>query len=328
MLSLVLQQVESGSCETRTNAWQALLVTLLQAPLEQREWHLLKGALQERLEVIGLDHFHSLCAEVLPALRRSPALSSARCLLELWNALPPTLHMHLWPYAADELLLFGMAGAKRDFYQLSECVGITPMEVMNRQRSLLERQPAFCGQRLAPRVFCPAYTSTYRFFAFLLDTSLQVQIAAAVINELRRNPQDELIAVVIFLLHPEEEAHVRFLANYLRHAHGEVFPEGLTVAAARLMAELLPQLDEKSKEEPWLERTISAMAIWHSEDTIKVLEKIVEERRFALIPAWNKRCRHAAEIALERLRQRPVVNQMSRGKVQERHDAGPSGEGR
>jgi hypothetical protein len=96
--------------------------------------------------------------------------------------------MHLWPYAADELLLSGMAGAKRDFYQLSECVGTMPMEVMNSQCSLLECQPAFRGQQLAPLVFCPAYTSTYRFIAFLLDTSLQAQIAATVIAELRRNP--------------------------------------------------------------------------------------------------------------------------------------------
>jgi hypothetical protein len=327
MLSLVLQQIEPGSFITLTDAWQALLVALLQAPLEQRDWHVLKGALQERLEVYGVDHFHSLCTVVIPALRRSPALSPARCLLELWNALPATLHMHLWPYAADELLLSGMAGAKSDFYQLFECVGTMPMEVMNSQRFLLERQPAFSGQQLAPRVFCSAYTSTYRFFAFLLDTSLKTQIADAVITELRRNPQDELIAAVIFLLHPEEEAHVRFLANYLRHAHGEAFSECLTAAAARLMIELLPQLDERSKEEPWLERTISAMAKWHGEGTNKVLEKIVEERRFAIMPAWNKNCRRTAEIALECLRQRPVVNQLSRGRVQERSGAGPSGEG-
>lgn len=326
LLSLVLQQVDPASCQTLAKAWQAMLVTLLHAPLEQREWLLLKGALQERLEVYGVEHFHSLCTEVVPALRRSPALSSARCLLELWNALPATLHMHLWPYAADELLLSGMAGAKRDFYQLAECVGTMPMEVMNRQRSLLERQPAFSGHQLAPRVFCPAYTSTYRFFSFLLDTSLQAHIAASVIAELRRNPQDELIAAVIFLLRPEEEAHVRFLANYLRHAHGEAFPDILAVAAARLMVESLPQLDEKSKEEPWLERTISAMAVWHGEGTIKMLEKIVEERRFAIMPAWNKSCRRAAEIALERLRQESAANQTSRGRVQ-RHDAGPRGEG-
>jgi hypothetical protein len=308
LLSLVLQQVDPASCKTLAKAWQAMLVTLLQDPLEHREWQLLRGALQERLEVFGVDHFHSLCTEVIPALRRSPALSSARCLIELWNALPATLHMYLWPYAADELLLAGMAASKRDFYQLAECVGTMPMEVMNRQRSLLERQPAFRGHQLAPQVFCSAYTSTYRFFAFLLDTSLQAQIAASVIDELRRNPQDELIAAVIFLLHPGEEAHVRFLANYLRHAHGEAFPEILTVAVARLMVELLPQLDEKSKEEHWVERTISAMAIWHGEGTIKMLEKIVEERRFVIMPAWNKSCRCAAEIALERLRQESVAN--------------------
>lgn len=314
-LSLVLQQGEPASCPAFAHTRQTLLATLLQAPLALSEWQLLKGALQERLEVLGVDHFHSLLSEVLPALRRSQDLSCARCLLDLWHALPPALHMHLWPYAADELLLTGMAGAKRDFYELSDCVGTMPMEVMNRQRSLIERQPAFSKRQLAPRVFCPAYTSTYRFFAFLLDTSLRVRITASVIAELRRTPQDELIAAVIFLLRPEEEDHVRFLADYLRYAPNETFPESVTAAAAQLMVDLLPQLDEKSREEPWLEKTIVSMAIWHGKDTIKVLETIVEERRFAIVPAWNRSCRRAAEIALERLRQRPTVKQTSRGKT-------------
>lgn len=328
LLSLFLQQVAPASRETFTNAWQPLLDNLLQEPLEHREWQLLKGALQERLELFGVDCFHSLFAAVVPALRRSPALSSARCLLELWYALPLTLHMHLWPYAADELLLSGMAGDKREFYQLSECVGTIPMEEMKKQRSLIERQPAISGRQLAPQVFCPAYTSNYHFFAFLLETSLQVQIAAMVIAELRKTPQDQLIEAVIFLLRHEEEAHVRFLANYLLYAHGQTFPEFLTAAAARLMVELLSQLDEKSREEPWLERTIAAMAIWPGEGTVKVLEKIVEERRFAIMPAWNKSCRRAAEIALERLRQVPVMDQTLKGGIQERRGTRPSGEGR
>lgn len=302
MLSLVLQQVEPTSCHALDNVRHTVLVELLQEPLQQKEWQLLKGALQERLEVFGDDHFHSLFSEVMPALRRSPALSCASCLLELWQALPPTLHKHLWPYVADELLLSGMAGVKREFYQLSDCVGTMPMEEMKRQRFLIERQPAFSGRQLAPRVFCPAYTSTYRFFAFLLDTSLQAQIAAMVMAELRRSPQDELLAAVIFLLRPEEEVHVNFLANYLNHAHSETFPEFLTMAAARLMVESLPQLDEKSKDEPWLERTIAAMATWHGAGTIEVLENIVEQRRFAIVPAWNRNCRRAAETALDRLR--------------------------
>lgn len=319
MLSLVLQQVESAFCQPSTNAWRALLGTLLQAPLQQSEWRLLKAAVAERLEVFGVGHFHALCVEVIPALRRSSPLSSARCLLELWDAVPPALHMHLWPYAADELLLSGMAGAKRDYYQLCQRVGSMPMEVMDKQRSLLERQPVFSGRdQVAARVFCPAYTSTYCFFAFLLNTSLREQIAATVIAELRQAPQDELIAAVIFLLHPDQEAHVCFLSNYLRHTRGETFPEPLTGEASRLMVDLLPQLDEKSREEPWVESTISTMAVWHGEGTVKVLENIVEQRCFAIMPAWNKRCRRAAEIALQCLCQKSAAQQTSRGSVQER----------
>jgi hypothetical protein len=147
-----------------------------------------------------------------------------------------------------------------------------------------------------------------------------------VIAELLRNPQDEMIAAVIPLLRPEEEAHLGFLANYLSHAHNETFPEALAVAAARLMVESLPLLDEKSKEEPWLERTIAAMAIWHGAGTMEVLEKIVEERRFAIMPTWNRNCRRAAEIALERLRQVAAMSQTSKASAQERRSSGPRGE--
>ncbi len=305
-LSILFQLLHATEKQKLTERCEQMLATILRSPLSARGWAVLLAGNKHFVDDNTRDRFHKLLRMILVVLRESPSVTSCEFLVDLWNGMPNTLHPLLWPYAVNELLVVGMAREKKHFYELTEIVCHMHPETMKSLRPHLEALDAFRVKKVAPIIFRPSYIYAYPFFAFLFETSLGDLIADNVLAELQNDPQDAFMEAVGPILRVANPDHLQLLGSYLKYAQNEALPAALKTAAGQIILDFLENISEDQKELPWLEKTIRAMAELQIMGTEEFLERISSERRFAVVPAWSRECRKAAEDALQLLTSRQV----------------------
>jgi hypothetical protein len=306
VLSIILQILYFDEDKKMVLTCERFLETVIVRALTSREWSVLIAGIQHFADINNRDRFERLLEVILHALRLSKNLSSIECILDLWAQMPLTHQSLLWPYAVNELLIVGIGEEKEHFAKLTEIVSHMYPERMRGLRSRLENLDAFRERRLAPVIFRSSFKHAYPLFAFLLETTLGTIVARKVIEELQRDPQDSYIEAIAPLLRVSTPGHMQLLGLYLGQAQNPPLPTSMRRTAGQIILDFLENISEEQKELPWLEKTILATADLQVEGTEAVLERIANERKFTLLPAWNRNCRKAAEDALHRITSRHV----------------------
>ena len=142
-LSIIFQLLHATEKQKLAERCEQMLATILRSPLSAREWAVLLTGIKHFVDGKSRDRFHKLLRMILVVLRDSPSVTSSECLVDLWNGMPNILHPLLWPYAVNELLMVGMAGEKKHFYELTEIVCHMHPEMMKNLRPHLETLDAF-----------------------------------------------------------------------------------------------------------------------------------------------------------------------------------------
>ncbi len=219
--------------------------------------------------------------------------------MNLWGRMPHTMHVLLWPFVINELLIVGMSGKKQSFYDATEIASHMHKEGMYHLRPKIEGMDAFKNKQVAEIVFRPTFVYSYLLFAFLMQTSLKDILINRVHQAFIEQPDDPFIEAIAPVLDMSVPAHVVLMRSYMEQAHLRSVPLSLRLEAGTIILEYLQTLSDEEKGMDWHAKTIAATVELKVEGTKKILQKIVQEKKMGFIYKWPKDCRKAAEQALK-----------------------------
>lgn len=307
-LSILLQLLQGQPEETVVDRIRQNLRSVLALGLSDREIELVANGLAALLNGGAADTFEQTLALVTVMLRNPSVPSSLQFLERLYRKIDPARLGAVWTVIVNELLMIGRNDTGEVFDRLAAIAASLSDEEMMGLWQRLEEMDVFQAKKMASEIFDPAARRSYRLFSFLLNTSMKKAISARILDALRIHPPDWMIEAVAPLLQPLIPSHMKFLQAYLLLARkpGEV-PSGMLATAGNLVAQLLPELTDEQKGEPWVLKTIQAMPDMQVEQTRTVLNQIITEKRVMLMPKWPSACRKAANDAMTRLKRRPLM---------------------
>jgi hypothetical protein len=308
-MSIILQLISSDQDEQLIENLEQELKTILVGRLTDRGKNVLIGGIMHSADSGDVAYLRHLLALVLHTLRDSENLSSLDFVVDLWNKMPSASAMHLllWPFVVNELLIVGMGENREKFFEATEIASRLHADRMKNLCSQLEEMDAFQEKRVAENIFDPNYNASYQLFAFLCTTSLGDIIAEKILLGLRDEPQDPLFEAVGPLLEIMTPSHLEFVHSYLTQAHLEEPPLALKMAAGQIILEYLQNISKEKKELPWLKKTIAATTGLSVKGMEVMLYKIVNDKKMGVLPTWPRNCRIAADAALKAFKRRSLA---------------------
>jgi hypothetical protein len=267
---------------------------------------LIKGTLH-LTKTVQDEWLEETVAFIARQLRGSATFSSQSFLVVLCRQLPSEVLELLWTTLINELLAVGCTAKEGHvFKELARLAASIPIQAMLNRLLRLEEIDAIREKRIASNIFDPELKEAYPVYAVLLETSMRTTIASRVLEGLRAAPPDWLISAVTPLLDSNQPHHQQILYTYLHIAQRQKVTVALQVMAGNLVVERLAGLEETAKNAPWVTKTIEATPQLQVEGTRELLERIVSEKKFLVIPKWPTTCRQAATDALQRLKSKPL----------------------
>lgn len=305
-LSILLQLISADQNKEITAKLMGELKGSIVGKMTDREKGVLIDGIKHFADTKNYTVFRLLLTEVLSALRNFEENDSLDFVVDLWTKMPSSLHVLLWPFVVNELLVVGKTDKGKRFFEAVEIASYLHSEGMKRLCSQLEAMESFQKRSIAENIFDPSYIFSYKLFAFLFETSLGDQIGKQVLEELKKNPQDALLECVSPILDFVNPSHVSFLHAYLSQAHLKEPPLALKMEAGKIVAEYLSTISEEQKDEPWLSKTIIGAATLQVKGMEQLLLKITKDKKMGIIPSWPKSCRTAAESALKMMKRQSL----------------------
>lgn len=278
------------------------MLSILVGTLTDREKEVLMSGIKYFVDTGSMQYFRKTMETMVHLLRRSEHLPALDFLIELWTRMPFDMHMHMWPYVVNELLVTGMEENSSSFLEAMEIASHMHIDRMRLMRNQLEEMDACRQFKLASTVFQPSYVYAYNLFAFLLETSLGDRIAPQVVSGLRGDPQDEVAKAIGPLLDLDQEEHRQFLQMYLCQKNFSEPPLSMKMATGKLILTFLQSVEGEAREQEWLPATIAATEQFFTKGILEKLEMIVEEKKLGFVHLWPKNCRAAAAKALQHLK--------------------------
>jgi len=295
ILLLLLQypQVPAVEEKIRQN-----LHDILHTRLQQREVEILVRGVLYLTRCRDSCRFYDAMKLLAISLRGALNFTSQQFLVRIYKTISPASQNLLWPILVNEILTGSGNADAKTFADIVTLASRLPGREMKERLSELELLDCFQEKRIGDTIFVAKLRVAYPLFAFLLETSLQAQIAAKVLSNLVENPGDWLIEAIAPLLQPTLPHHLKFLQIYLGIAHKKQFSESFKAVAGTLVVQHLPRLSEEQQRQAWVIKTIQATPDLEVEETRSLLERIKEEKRMVVIPKWPPACRLAAAEAL------------------------------
>jgi hypothetical protein len=306
-MSIILQLIASEPDKQLRENLEQKLKTNLRSKLTDRVKNVLVGGIKNLADLGDFGSCRDLLTLVLHTLRDFESHGSLDFVVELWNKMPQTMQLLIWPFVVNEFLVVGEGKNKESFCEATRVASQMHIGGMKSLCSQLEELDAFQEKLVAPSFFCPKYIFSYILFAFLFGTSLGDIIAEKVVSGLLLEPQDKLFAAVGPLLEITTASHLNFIQSYLIQAHLGEPPLSLKMAAGQIILECLQNISEEEKELPGLPKAIAAMAGLYVKDMESMLYKIVKERKMGILPTWPKNCRKAANDVLKAIKRPSLV---------------------
>ena len=308
-LSILLQLLSPDINEQLSKNLELKLKTILRGDLNKRGKEVLTVGIIHFADRGNVTYFRYLLNLVLHTLRDSECMGSVEFIVALWSQVPAAMQIPLWPFLVNELLVVGREGDRETFVKATEIASQVHIDRMRKLSFQLEEMDAFKDKKVNGSLFNPKHVFSYKFFAFLFETSLEGVVAEIVFSGLRDKPQDALFVAVGPLLDTTRPDHLEFLRSYLFQAHLKEPPLALKMAAGQLILEFLQNISEDEKEMPWLQKTIAATGGLYVEGMHEMLRKIVKEKKLGVLPTWPRNCRNAAETTLKSLK-RPSLSEL------------------
>lgn len=306
-LAILLQMMQFPQENEATEGLQRGLRDILAVSLSPRMVSVLIKGLLHLSELARGERLEEAVAFIARQLRGSTTFSSLAFLVMLCRQLQPEEIELLWTTIINELLAVGRTAEEGPvFAELARQAASIPSQAMRNQSLQLEGIDTIKERKVATNIFDPEIKAAYPIYAILLETSLRTPIASRVLDGLKATPSDWLIAALAPLLDPSQPRHLQFLHAYLHVAHLPRFPVTLQVTAGKLVVERLPGLEEATRSEPWVAKTIEATSQLHVEGTRELLERVISEKKMVVVPKWPSPCRQAASLALQRLKNKPM----------------------
>lgn len=307
-LSILLQLLQFNQEAVVLDKIRQNVRAILSLPLTEKEVEVLICGISALIEGGKNEAFIDTARSVTILLRNAKSLPSLQFLERLCQRIDPVARSVIWPVIVNELLAVGrVTGAEKAYDRLmGVAAGLADEEMKSRWQEL-EALDTFQEKKIAADIFDPAARKSYRFFSFLLGTSMKKAIAARILDNFRENAPDWLIEAVAPLLQLAIPQHMKFLQTYLFLAQQKEIPVNMRMAAGNLIVQHLPEISDEQKGEAWVATTIKATPEMQVEDTRQLLERIVEEKKMVVVPKWPNPCRKAAAEALTKLKRRPLT---------------------
>lgn len=307
-MSIILQLISSDQDKQLMENLEQKLKKILAGRLGDREKDVLVDGIKHFADSGNFVYFRQLLTMVLRTLRDSENLSSLDFVVELSRKMPNTMHLLLWPFVVNELLIVGQGEENREiFFEAIEVASQMHSKGMKNICSQLEEMDAFQEKIVAQNIFSPSLIFSYELFAFLIETSLRDVLSEKIFSGLLAEPQDPLFEAVGPFLEIINPTHLEFVRSYLLQAHLAEPPLALKMAAGQLILEYFQNISEEEKELPWLQKTIAATAGLYVKDMQAMLCEIVKDRKMGILPTWPKNCRRAANEVLKTLKRQSLV---------------------
>ena len=304
ILLLLLQypQIPAVEVKIRQN-----LHDILHTHLQRREVEILVRGIMHLAHCREGRRFYDAMKWLAISLRSASNFSSQQFLARIYKTLSPLSQNLLWPILVNEILAGSANADEKTFIELVILASRLPGREMKERLTELEGLDCFQEKKISDGIFDAKLRIAYPLLAFLLETSLQPQIATKILSSLQENPSDWLIEAVAPLLQPTLPHHLKFLQIYLGVANKKQFSDSFRVAAGTLVVQHLPNLSEEQQCRAWVIKTIQATPHLEVEETRSLLERIKEEKRMVVIPKWPPACRLAAAEALLHLKRKTAT---------------------
>jgi hypothetical protein len=302
-LAIALQLLQFKQEPAVAGKIRQVLQIILSTPLNDGETEILiKGVINLATFTDNSSHFYDT-VRFLAIFFRSCTVNfpSQHFLVTICQKLSPAEQILIWPILVNEILVIGRTADRKVFEQLVHLAAGLPGGEMKGRWQELEAMDCFQEKKIAADIFDPELKNGFPIFSFLLETSMKRQIGARILGSLKENPSDWLIEAVAQLLQLEVPQHMKFLQIYLLAAQKGYFPVNLRMAAGTLVAHELPEIAAHERKEAWVVKTIEATPEIQVELTPPLLNRIIKEKRLAIVPKWPNACRRAAAEALKKL---------------------------
>ena len=115
-MSIILQLISSNPNEQLKENLEHKLQKILLGSLAAREKDVLIDGIKHFADSGDFSYFRHLLTMVLRTLRDSENISSLEFVVELCRKMSHTMHLLLWPFVVNELLVVGMEENKKCFF--------------------------------------------------------------------------------------------------------------------------------------------------------------------------------------------------------------------
>ncbi len=253
-------------------------------------------AIVDLAESLSIEQFDTVYGHLAPRFRRfvQPVLEH---LPNLAGRLTDKGREALWPHAVDEFLIH----IKGRRVGLDPRLDLPAGPARTRALGRLIGLPAIAESRLDPGAFTLDQTFLHALLMELLDErGARTVVGPALLSALKRTPPSEpwlanvLRAADKFTF--EIEPFVR--TAIAQFWYGKV-DESLMQTAAKHLLRALSALAPEERELPWVVGALTWIGEHGELPAFDFLEKVINERKM-LRHTWNKECRRAAQLGIER----------------------------
>jgi hypothetical protein len=232
-------------------------------------------------------------------MRRSHFKELGPLWLNIWNGMETVREKErVWPYAVNEVLM-GLEWVenrqKLEFYQALSSINVSERNDLLLQ---LETMRSLKEKILAPDLFHAPAPLFYGVHQLLLNSTLAAMHGPQMHQRLSYQKAHPMVAALLDGF--TEYDHARRNAYHAILAQGvsnEVVPD-LQEVALRHLKGTLSRLPAERRGEPWVADAIRWFGKTGSAKARPVIEKILNEKKWFILPVWPASCRDAARDVL------------------------------
>ena len=303
-LSILLQMLDRDHKLPVQVRMQKRLRDIARTGLQPEEWEIAAAGMRNLADPEQEERLFGPLLTLTDALRDSGSVSVLAFLRDVCAGCDPVRQALLWPFLVNEILLEGKHKDAVAFADACRLAGALEDQAMQARLPRLESLAALREGRCARGAFTPPPRELDRVLALVLGSVHADCVGECLLDGLRQQPPNWLAEAVVPLIRRYEPKHRHFMIEALRMADDQEPGKALLESAGRLVGENLPGLTFHDGSEPWLPNTLRSLATLNVPGGAAQLQRIVDQRRWFVWPAWPKTCRRAALDTLASWQQR------------------------
>ena len=266
-----------------------------------------RQVLVSTLKILLADADRTVADHILPKLMPALRQNEDFGLGEVWNQVAEDLSDDglavAWPHLVAEIVRDRRHERIDDLGPLYRLVKRLPVEQTRAEAERCERTHTFVAGAFDKRFFQFPKPEIYPLVVALLDTDQGGRIGKWLHDAMCNYPPSPLAAVVGRALGRYRSVQRDFVREIFL-AGEDPWPLSLRREATALLSEVLVQSDADGRQRDWIPDAIEALGELGVAESETVLNRIVSDRKWLVVPVWPQPCRSAAQAALAKLQTR------------------------